>query len=82
MRLSEPDPNIRLFNISGKLALSGQTLRVSRTFHADDLLEGEAGKAELAERVRRRYAEEYGAAMWLELKVTEHATEKARLLEG
>ena len=63
----------RWFTVRGTLVANGREIRVGEGAHADDLPKGEAGKEEIAERVRKHYAARYddAAAHWRDLDVYE-----------
>lgn len=76
MRVTKPAPDpfhYRWFSVSGILIAAGQKIMIAQGAHADDLAEGEAGKAEMAERVRQHYAELYNdpEARWEDLMISE-----------
>ena len=70
------DPStFRWFAVTGLVDL-GQgyedPLSVWQSLHADDLSEGEAGQAELLERMRQNYSRKYECeAVWLEVEIRE-----------
>lgn len=61
-----PDPGVRYFLLRGTLIAGTRQWLMFEAAHADDLPEGEAGKTEIAERVRRYYAAQIGdpGARW------------------
>jgi|GEM_PF-4337059 len=68
--VEEIDPTrYRYFGITGVLVIRGWRVEVFESAHADDLPESEAGKEEIAERVRRHSATERGAP-WESVEVT------------
>jgi hypothetical protein len=75
-----PDPfDYRWFAVFGTLNVAGKQVYINHGAHADELPEGDAGKQEIAERLRKHYAELYedpGAA-WAELTVEELPPEDA-----
>lgn len=73
----------RVFGITGQLVAAGQVIPVSRSAHANDLPEGDAGKDEIATRVLRALAQEYADpdATWQHVEVTEFGRPSA-MYEG
>lgn len=72
--MKQVDPTTyRHFVVTGVLVIHGQALDVFQSCHADDLPPGEAGKTELAERVRTHLAaqEDDPRARWQSVEVQE-----------
>ena len=65
---------MRRFTFSGILTAGEQEVKIAQGVHADDLPEGDAGKHEIVERVRRHYGEMYGDpdARWKEFLLSEN----------
>lgn len=63
----------RHFIVTGVLVIHGEALEVFESCHADDLPPGDAGKTELAERVRKHLAaqENDPGASWQSVEVQE-----------
>ena len=61
--------------IDGVLQIGDETFHVVHSAHAEDLPEGEAGRTEIAERIRQHYANIHNVdrlqAHWLKLSVDE-----------
>ena len=82
--MAEPDPthpdpfDYRWFTVRGTLKVGDRKIMLAEGAHADDLLAGKAGKADIAERVRKHFATLYDdpAATWENLVVDELPPEK------
>lgn len=73
----------RHFVVRGSLLVNGEVFSIFEPCYADDLSDGNAAKAELAEHVRERQGKVLGdaAARWKSVEVTEFAP-PAQMWEG
>ena len=73
LKQAAPAAQFRWFLVSGQLVADGRTIPILTGAHAADLPAGDAGRAEVAERMRRTVAADSGdpTARWQDLQVIE-----------